>query len=183
MRIIGGILKGTRINTPHDLPIRPTTDVAKEALFNILIHQIDFVNLQVLDLFSGSGNISLEFASRGSFVDSVDSNTKCCNFIQQSVQKLKLLNVNITRGDAFKFLTNTNKKYDLIFADPPYDLSGISQIQQIVLKRNLLNTNGVLVIEHQSLKNFNNLLGFSETRHYGNVGFSFFNFNSIQKTE
>jgi len=174
MRIIGGTHKGKQIKTPKDLPVRPTTDFAKEALFNILANKVEFENLTVLDLFSGTGHISLEFASRGSnAIVSVDKNFKCVGFLKSISQELKF-NINTVKADVFDFLKTTHTKFDLIFADPPYDLSNIADIHQLVFEQNLLNDNGILIIEHGAKTNLESLHHFSQHRKYGNVNFSFF---------
>lgn len=175
MRIIGGTHKGKQIKTPKDLPVRPTTDFAKEALFNILANKIDFENLSVLDLFSGTGHISLEFASRGSGnIVSVDKSFKCVGFLKSISQELHFSNINTVKADVFDFLKTTHSKFDLIFADPPYDLPNIADIHQLVFENNLLNEKGLLIIEHGAKTNLENLAHFSQHRKYGNVNFSFF---------
>ncbi|MGV3509582.1 MAG: RsmD family RNA methyltransferase [Sphingobacteriaceae bacterium] len=175
MRIIGGVLKGLRFNPPANLPVRPTTDLAKESLFNILNNRIDFEGIKVLDLFSGTGNISMEFASRGaSEVISVDKNTGCINYLKDLSKQYKLETITPFRADALKFLKEESEQFDLIFADPPYDLPQIPLIADLVFERNLLVNNGVLIIEHPSNKRLNNHPNFVEHRKYGNSSFSFF---------
>lgn len=178
MRIIGGLYKGKTIKTPKDLPVRPTTDFAKEALFNILANKIDFEAVTVLDLFSGTGHISLEFASRGSRdVISVDKNFKCAGFLKAISKELDLT-INALKGDVFEFLKNTSSGFDLIFADPPYDLKEIPEIHRLVFERNLLKDKGLLIIEHGPKTKLESLEGFTQHRKYGNVNFSFFERNS-----
>ena len=175
MRIIGGTLKGLRFFPPAKLPVRPTTDMAKEALFNILNNQIDFEDLKVLDLFSGTGNISMEFASRGaSEIISVDINTGCINYLKDISKQHKITSVFPFRSDVFKFLKEETSKFDLIFADPPYDLPQIPLIPELVFSRNLLAEDGVLVVEHPSNKKLDNHPNFAEQRKYGHSSFSFF---------
>lgn len=175
MRIIGGSFKGRRFNVPKNLPVRPTTDMAKEALFNILENRLDIENLKVLDLFSGTGNISLEFASRNAYdITSVDLNFGCINFLKQTARECELNQINIFKSDVFKFLNSINDKYDLIFADPPYDIPKIPEIAKIVFEKQLLNPNGLLIIEHQSMQNLSNHPNFVEKRKYGYSTFSFF---------
>lgn len=174
MRIIGGTHKGRTIVPPKGLPVRPTTDFAKEALFNILSNQINFDNLNMLDLFSGTGHISLEFASRGcSEIISVDKNFKCVGFLKATAKDLGF-NINIIKGDVFDFLKNCDSTFDLIFADPPYDLPEIPIIHQLVWEKKLLKQNGLLIIEHGAKTNLAELQNFIQTRKYGNVNFSFF---------
>ncbi|HEY8930842.1 MAG TPA: 16S rRNA (guanine(966)-N(2))-methyltransferase RsmD [Mucilaginibacter sp.] len=176
MRIIGGSLKGLRLNPPKNLPVRPTTDLAKEALFNILQNKIDFEEIRVLDLFSGTGNISLEFASRGAAqVVSVDRSIHCVNYLKDTSRQHGLTNIKFFKEDVFKYLQFENEQYDLIFADPPYDLNKIPEIPKIVFDKNLLLPGGLLIIEHQSMQNLSNHPAFAEQRKYGHSSFSFFN--------
>lgn len=174
MRIIGGLHKGKNLKLPKDLPVRPTTDFAKEALFNILNNRIDFEGLNVLDLFSGTGHISLEFASRGATaVAAVDQNIKCVRFLSDTSKLLKL-NITTIKSDVFDFLKKSGGTYDLIFADPPYDLPNIAEIHQIVDSQKMLNEDGLLIIEHGPKTDLSALAGFEKMRKYGNVHFSFF---------
>lgn len=176
MRIIGGSLKGIRMNAPASLPVRPTTDMAKEALFNILYNTYDFESCQVLDLFSGTGSISIEFASRGiQDVTAVDKHSGCIHWMKSVIDHYKLSNINLQKGDVFKFLEQHEEKYQIIFADPPYDLPAIPRIPELVAERKLLTANGLLVVEHPSMLKLNHQPGYSETRRYGNSSFSFFN--------
>lgn len=175
MRIIGGRLKGIRFNAPESLPVRPTTDMAKEALFNILYNTYDFEECEVLDLFCGTGNISFEFASRGiKKVTAVDKHSGCIYWVKSVIEKHQLNEIEVQKADAFKFLDQHNKTYQIIFADPPYNLPTIPLIPELVIKNNLLTNNGLLIVEHPSLLKMNNLPGFTETRRYGNSSFSFF---------
>lgn len=174
MRIIGGSLKGIRLNPPKNLPVRPTTDMAKESLFNILNNRIDFDQIEVLDLFSGTGNISLEFASRGAkSITSVDRNFGCYNFLKRTANEHQFDQINPLKEDVFKFLENENQTYDLIFADPPYDLSKIPMIASIIFEKKLLKKDGLLIIEHQSNQDIHHP-NFEEKRKYGFSAFSFF---------
>jgi 16S rRNA (guanine966-N2)-methyltransferase len=174
MRIIGGIHKGRSIVPPKGLPVRPTTDFAKEALFNILNNQLNFDELSVLDLFSGTGHISLEFASRGAKqITAVDQNFKCIGFLKSMSSSLNL-DVNTVKQDVFDFLKSNRQTFDLIFADPPYDLTEIPMIHQLIVDKQLLNPNGMLIIEHGSKTSLESLVFYEKTRRYGNVNFSFF---------
>ena len=174
MRILGGSLKGRTIAVPKGLPIRPTTSFAGEGLFNILNNYFDLEVSTVLDLFSGTGHISLEFASRGcKELESVDSNYACVNFLKQTASKFQLP-ISTTKADVFKFLKDANKTYDLIFADPPYDLVNIEEIHQLVFDKKLLNENGWLIIEHGPRTKLEHLSHFKQLRKYGNVNFSIF---------
>ncbi|WP_419702047.1 16S rRNA (guanine(966)-N(2))-methyltransferase RsmD [Mucilaginibacter sp. NFX135] len=175
MRIIGGSLKGLRLNPPKNLPVRPTTDLAKEALFNILQNQIEFEEIKVLDLFSGTGNISMEFASRGAAqVISVDRSIHCVNYLKDISRQHKMEQIKAYKEDVFKYLQMETEQYALIFADPPYDLNRIPEISKIVFECNLLAPDGLLIVEHQSMQNLNNHPSFVEQRKYGHSSFSFF---------
>ncbi|MCX2483019.1 RsmD family RNA methyltransferase [Pedobacter sp. MR2016-24] len=177
MRIIGGKLKGIRMSAPASLPVRPTTDMAKEALFNILYNTYDFDSCNVLDLFCGTGNISIEFASRGiQHVTSVDKHSGCIYWIKSVIERYDLKEIELQKADVFKFLEGHTKSYQIIFADPPYDLLTIPQIPQLVAKNKLLTENGLLVVEHPSLLKLKDQPGYVETRRYGNSSFSFFNY-------
>jgi len=175
MRIIGGSLKGLRLNPPKNLPVRPTTDLAKEALFNILQNQIEFEGLRVLDLFSGTGNISMEFASRGAEqVVSVDRSIHCVHYLKDIARQHGLPQIKAFKDDVFKYLQLETDQFDLIFADPPYDLNRIPEIAVTVFDKKLLTPGGLLIVEHQSLQNLSNHPAFVEQRRYGHSSFSFF---------
>ena len=174
MRIIGGTHKGRIIRVPQGLPVRPTTDFAKEGLFNILSNKVDFESLRVLDLFTGTGHISLEFASRGAvYVCGVDKHAGCVSFLKRTAAELKL-DISAVKSDVFTFLGNKGAKYDLIFADPPYELPDIPKIHELVFAGGFLNENGLLIIEHGAKTSLDELSGFTQKRKYGNVNFSFF---------
>ncbi|MVN89965.1 16S rRNA (guanine(966)-N(2))-methyltransferase RsmD [Mucilaginibacter aquatilis] len=175
MRIIGGRLKGLRLNPPKNLPVRPTTDLAKEALFNILQNQIELEGIKVLDLFSGTGNLALEFASRyAQSVVAVDRSIHCVNYLKDTARQHGLEQIKTFKADVFKYLDIETEGYNLIFADPPYDLSRIPEIPKIVFERNLLLPGGLLIVEHQSMQNLGNHPNFAEQRRYGHSSFSFF---------
>lgn len=175
MRIIGGKLKGRQFNAPAKLPVRPTTDMAKEALFNILYNTYDFEECNVLDLFSGTGSICIEFASRGiNHVTAVDKHTGCIAWIKSVAEKFDLPQIETQKVDTFKFLEQCTNQYQIIFADPPYDLPNIPMIPQLVMKNDLLTPNGTLIVEHPTFLKLNQLTGFKEVRKYGNSSFSFF---------
>lgn len=176
MRIISGKHKGRKIKAPFIQEIRPTTDFAKTALFNILNNLVDFENIKVLDLFSGFGNIALEFASRGAvFVDAVDTHPVAIKFIKQFAQDIQLpVQTHLT--DSIQFLNKVYEKYDIIFADPPYENSHLlDEILEIIKKRNLLNENSIIILEHEKNKSFANYPNLFDERKYGKVHFSFFN--------
>ena len=150
MRIISGKHKGKRLSAPKNLPVRPTTDMAKESLFNILNNNYYFENLTVIDLFAGTGNISFEFASRGTQnIYSIDQHFGCVKYIN-SISKELDLSINTYKSDVYKFLEKTPLKADVIFADPPYNFETeqFLKVAQIIFDRALLNEDGLLIIEH-----------------------------------
>ena len=176
MRIISGKFKGKRLIAPKTLPVRPTTDMAKEALFNILNFQIDFQEIKLLDLFAGTGNISYEFISRGATqITAVDQHYGCVKFINKTANKLEA-EINTVKSDVFKYLDKVKTKSNLIFADPPYDFSteDFQKIPQLVFENNLLEEEGLLIVEHSKHTDLSETANFSESRRYGNSVFSFF---------
>jgi len=176
MRIISGIHKGRRLQAPKSLPVRPTTDMAKEGLMNILSNRYDFNELRVLDLFSGTGNISFEFASRGVVsITAVDGNHKCVGFIDKISRELDL-GITTNKIDVYKFLGQVNEKFDLIFADPPYNFEKeqLQQLHRLVFDNELLDIDGSLILEHEVQKKLSDLDYFQEERKYGSSVFSFF---------
>ncbi|GGE40851.1 16S rRNA (guanine(966)-N(2))-methyltransferase RsmD [Pedobacter psychrotolerans] len=177
MRIIGGKLKGIRLQPPANLPVRPTTDMAKEALFNILNNRFDFDTCTVLDLFCGTGNLTFEFASRNAEkILAVDMDYGCVNWVKSAAQKYEFNQVEVRKGDVFKILKQMTGAYDLIFADPPYNMPNIPQLPILVQEQQLLKPDGLLVVEHQSNMKLNSQPGYTETRKYGNSSFSFFEY-------
>lgn len=175
MRIISGKYKARRIEVPHNLTARPTTDFAKEGLFNLLNNRIDFEGIEVLDLFSGTGSIGLEFISRDAMsVVSVEQNKVQCDFIHKMCLTLKIDNLKLVRTDVLKFIASTSNKFDMIFADPPYQLTNLAEIPDLIFQHNLLKTGGLFVLEHSSKNNFEMHPHFTFHRNYGNVNFSFF---------
>lgn len=175
MRIIRGTHGGRKIIAPANLPVRPTTDLAKESLFNILDNYIYFEDLEVLDLFAGTGSISYEFASRGSkSVLAIDNHPRCVRFIADTANKLCFSQLKVLRTSAIGFLQHSSSRFDLVFADPPYDMEGIEQIAELVMDRQLLREGGWLIIEHDRSHNFSGFPGFDQLRNYGKVNFSFF---------
>lgn len=176
MRIISGLHKGRRISAPKQLPVRPTTDMAKEALFNILHNAYSFDELSVLDLYAGTGNISYEFASRGcNSVVAVDANQRCIKFIDETAKQLNLP-IRAVRQDALHYLERNTTRFDIIFADPPYDkpLEDFIRIRDLVIQKGLLKKKGVLIIEHSSRTDLSTLGNFDQQRKYGGSRFSFF---------
>lgn len=175
MRIIGGTLKGKSIIPPSGFNARPTTDFAKEGLFNVLINEFDFSDCCVLDLFSGTGSISYEFASRGCpQIFSIEMNPLHASFIKRNAANLSLKNIQVVHHNVFDFIDICKIDFDIIFADPPYDLDGINTIPDKILSKNLLKENGRLVLEHPSSYSFVNHPRFIKEKKYGNVHFSFF---------
>ncbi|GAA4324566.1 16S rRNA (guanine(966)-N(2))-methyltransferase RsmD [Pontixanthobacter gangjinensis] len=176
MRIISGSHKGRRITAPAKLPVRPTTDVAKEALFNILNNYYHISSVSVLDLFSGTGNISYEFAARGAeTITAVDANYDCVKFIKKTSAELEFP-ITTIKSDVFKYLAKAPVKADIIFADPPYDIKkeDFARIPELVFANQLLKEDGQLIIEHSKHTDLSDLEHFTESRKYGNSVFSFF---------
>jgi len=176
MRIISGKLKGRRLKAPKNLPVRPTTDMAKEGLFNILNNLYYFDSISVIDLFSGTGNISYEFASRGSKnIYAIDANYNCIKYIYNTAKELDL-DINTYKSDVYKFLEKTSMKADIIFADPPYDFEAnkFLEIANTVFEKNMLNEEGVLIIEHSKHTDLSNHKNHSYDKRYGGNVFSFF---------
>ncbi len=175
MRIIGGKHQRRQIIAPAKLPVRPTTDMAKEALFSIINNHFSFEDIYVLDLFAGTGNISYEFASRGAVeVIAVDINNHCVQFIKKTAEALEMENLRAVRAETFHFLGFCNTSFDIVFADPPYDLEGIPDIPTKVLDAQIVKPDGWLVVEHGENINFSDHPSFVEKRRYGKVHFSFF---------
>ena len=176
MRIVSGFLKGQRFDLPDSRwKTRPTTDQAKESLFNILLNKVDLNGIEVLDLFSGTGNLAYEFASRGAKkVVCVEKFRPCTKFIKQNAIKFNIDHLICIRNqDVFKFLKSDQDKYNIIFADPPYDSLKFQCIPELVFDQNLLKENGLLIIEHDSRQNFANHPKFIDLRRYGQSCFSF----------
>ncbi len=175
MRIVGGKYRGRRITVSHGFDSRPTTDFAREALFNILTNKVDFENIRVLDLFGGTGSISFEFASRGcAEIDLVDINSRSTQFIGKAAAELGIKGLRAVRMDAFRFIPICKKQYNVIFADPPYALRNLRDIPDLVLDHQLLLPDGLLILEHGKSDSFQDHRQFVEERHYGSVHFSFF---------
>ncbi len=176
MRIIGGALRGKTIVPPAKLNARPTTDFAKEALFNILENLYDLSAVRVLDLFAGTGSISFEFASRGCpHIDCIDINPLHQRFIKETAAALKLPQIHALRLNAFDFPDICNVQYDIIFADPPYDINGVDTLPQRIFAHQLLKSGGVFILEHSRQYDFSNDPHCSKHKIYGSVNFSFFN--------
>ncbi|MEN8764226.1 MAG: RsmD family RNA methyltransferase [Wenyingzhuangia sp.] len=176
MRIISGKYKSRRLTAPKNLPVRPTTDMAKESLFNILNNWYHLQEIVVLDLFSGTGNISFEFSSRGNQnITAVDQHSGCIHYINKINKELEF-DINTIKADVFSFLEKHNGKYDVIFADPPYDFNEeqFSKIPELVWKNSLLEEQGTLIIEHAQQTDLSHLPNFTQAKRYGGCMFSFF---------
>ena len=176
MRIISGTYKGRRLRAPKNLPVRPTTDMAKEALFNILNNRYYFDDIKVIDLFAGTGNISFEFASRGTQdITTVDAHYGCVKYIN-SITKEFDFSITTLKSDAFKFLERTALKADVIFADPPYNMDSeqFERIADLVFEKEMLEENGLLIIEHSNQTDLSKHPHFSFSKKYGGNLFSFF---------
>jgi len=175
MRIISGIYKGKVLYPPKNLPVRPTTDFARTGLFNILQHRFDLEEVSVIDLFAGTGSISLELASRGCRdIVSVDKYRGCTQFIQDTAKAWNIKGLKVIREDVFRFLQQCPYKADIIFADPPYDLETIADIPVIVFRKELLRPDGLLIIEHGDRTDLSAISQFTGQRRYGSVNFSLF---------
>jgi len=184
VRIISGSHKGRVLRPPMGLPVRPTTDLAKESLFNILNNYIDFTEIKVLDLFAGTGNISLEFASRGVIsVLSVELNNRCIDYISKTASDYNFKNVSAIRTNVFTFLARPVGKYDIIFADPPYDLEDRAKIPELIFENNWLADDGWFVMEHDKSINFKEHPFFASERRYGKVHFTFFTKESSEEPQ
>lgn len=176
MRIISGKYKGRRISPPKGLPVRPTTDMSKESLFNILNNRFDFEGLKVLDLFSGTGNLSYEFGSRGAAaITAVDADFGCIKFIKQTAAEFDF-NISAVKSDVFKFLSGHKSTYDIVVADPPYNSTQkeFEAVVTQVFENSLLNEGGMMIIEHSKHTPLNHLEHFSFEKKYGGSIFSFF---------
>lgn len=176
MRIISGSHRGRHITPDKNFTARPTTDFAKENLFNVLCNYIDFEGIRVLDLFSGTGSISYEFASRGAQeIVAVEANYKHYAFIQKTAKELGFKNMNIYKTDVFLACKKLKgRKFDVIFADPPYNLDKIPNIPTAIFDNDLLAENGIVILEHPESIRFTDHPRFSEHRQYGSVNFSLF---------
>lgn len=175
MRIVSGRYKGRRIEVPKNFKARPTTDFAKENLFNILENFIDWEEIKALDLFGGTGSISFELISRGCpLVTCIEKYPPNYAFIEKTKQILEASELRILKTDVFKFLDSCKDQYDLIFADPPYDLISLEKIPQLIIDRNLIKEGGIFIMEHSKDYTFSNLPYFKEKRIYGSVNFSIF---------
>jgi len=175
MRIVSGMFRGKNFSPPKNFKARPTTDFAKENLFNILANNFDFEEVEVLDLFSGTGSISFEFASRGAKrIDLVEINFNHLKFISKVISELGLKQVKTIKFNAFQFIKNCHYTYDIVFADPPYELEGIEIIPDLVFEKPIIKKDGWFILEHSDKYNFNDHPNFYQLREYGSVNFSIF---------
>lgn len=180
MRIVSGKYKGRRIQPPKNLPVRPTTDMSKEALFNVLNNHFNFTNLKILELFAGTGSISYEFASRGCTpILCVDGDMGCVNFIKKTAKEFEF-DITAIKSDVFKFLEKHSGNYDIIFADPPYGMTQneFEKIVELIFEKELLNEEGMLVVEHSKYTKLQAMPNYSFQKNYGGSVFTFFEFES-----
>ena len=175
MRIIGGKLKGIRFDPPKNIPTRPTTDFAKEGLFNILHNNFNFSHTRVLDLFGGTGSISYEFASRGcEDITTIEIFPRCFDFIKKTAAQFELKGLKVLKADVFKYLETSNQKFDLIFAGPPYPLPNLDTLPDLILEFGLIKGEGWFVLEHNPDHNFETHPHFLRKKNYGTTIFSIF---------
>lgn len=176
MRIIGGEHGGRKLNPPGNMPYtRPTTDIAKEGLFNILQHKLDFESLKTLDLFGGTGSISYELASRGvPDLTIVEKDAQMFGFIKKTAEELRLGHMKIVKADVFKFIDTCTERFDFIFAGPPYALTSIDDLPRQVFEKRLLNKDGWFVLEHTPRNDYKTFPFYRSERNYGTTIFSFF---------
>lgn len=175
MRIISGIHRGRQILPPSNLKARPTTDFAKENIFNVISNFYDYEGLTVLDLFSGTGSISYEFASRGAQeVTAVEINPAHVDFINATARSLNLEQLHVVHANCFLYVKSCQRKFDLIFADPPYDIEGSAELPKLIIERDLLTDRGTLIMEHSANLDFSDYPLFTQKRKYGSVNFSIF---------
>lgn len=174
MRIISGEYKGRHIPVRKNFPSRPTTDFAKENLFNVLNNYFDFENLKVLDLFAGTGSISYEFASRGAIVTLIENDYRSFDFIRKTIADLEIKSITPYKSDVFRALHRIPDKFDVIFADPPYTMKDIEKIPDLIFENQLLKEDGWFILEHSENNDFRPNRYFKELREYGSVHFSIF---------
>lgn len=175
MRIVSGKYRGRRFSPPSNFKARPTTDFAKENLFNILNNEIDWEETTALDLFGGTGSISFELASREcKHVTCVEKNPIHAAFIEKIKDQLKVTNLRIFKMDVFKYLEHNKDQFDLIFADPPYDMKNFEEVPRLVFEKNILKEGGIFIMEHSKDYDFSNYPLFVQKRTYGSVNFSIF---------
>ncbi|MFN8275885.1 MAG: RsmD family RNA methyltransferase [Chitinophagales bacterium] len=175
MRIIGGSLKARQFHPPQNIPTRPTTDMAKEGLFNVLSNSFNFDNIKVLDLFGGTGSISYELASRGcTDITTVEIFPKCAQFIRKTAKDLRLDGIHVLQQDVFKFIETCTTQYDLIFAGPPYPLPNLATIPDLIFQHQMVEGAGWFVLEHNPDHNFEQHPHFWKSKNYGTTIFAIF---------
>jgi len=175
MRILGGKYRNRRLHPPAQMKARPTTDFAKEGLFNVLRHRVPLDGIRVLDLFAGTGNMSLEFVSQGaSEVISVEQDRQLYDFMQRTARDLGETAWRMVKSDVFTFLNSHRASYDIVFADPPFHMEHIERIPTLVLQAGSLGTDGLLIVEHHEKVKMDHIQGYQLTRTYGTIHFSFF---------
>ena len=176
MRIISGEYGGRRFNPPNNMPYtRPTTDVAKEGLFNVIQNNLEFDELKTLDLFGGTGSISYELASRGAKeLTIVEKDNQLYDFIKKTAAGLKIENLKAVKVDVFKFIQFNTEKFDFIFAGPPYALNNIDDLPLLIFEKQLLNPKGWFVLEHTPRNDYKKFPNYKTERHYGTTIFSIF---------
>lgn len=180
MRIIGGKLGGRKLNPPNGLPARPTTDIAKEALFNTLANMIDIEGISACELFGGTGNISFELASRGATnVTIVERDFSSISFIKKTAKEFAITSqLNIIKGDALRFIKQNTAQFNFIFADPPYALANMNELPDLVFTHNMLAEDGLFILEHTHTNDFSLHPHFLKMKRYGTTIFSFFTLQS-----
>ena len=184
MRIIRGKYGKRRFDVPHNITARPTTDFAKENIFNVIDNIEDIEGDDVLDLFAGTGAISLEFLSRGArSVTSVEMASTQANFIRSVKEKLADDALRVIRGDVFKFLTSAKRPYDIVFADPPYDHPRFDEIPSLILGSGAVKPGTLVIVEHSASHDFSSMPGFEQHRAYGSVNFSLFRKQSASEND
>jgi len=175
MRIVGGEYRGRIFSPGKTFKARPTTDMAKESLFNVLQNSIDFEAIRALDLFSGTGSISYEFASRGcADVTAVEINPAHIQFIKEVIEKLGEKHIRVVKSNVFVFAARIKEQFDLIFADPPYDHPKFAEVADLIFKNNLLKPGGLFILEHSGQFDYSKHPNFKDLRRYGSVHFSMF---------
>lgn len=175
MRIISGQFRGRRIHPPGGLPVRPTTDYAKEGLFNVLTNLVNLSETTVVDLFAGTGNISFEFVSRGApMVLAVDIERRCVDFINQTAVKIGMEGIHAVRSNVLVFLKQTRTRFGIVFADPPYEMEGIERLPGMILSSGIVGSASMIILEHSERYDFSTDPAFDQLRKYGKVCFSLF---------
>ena len=175
MRIISGKYGRRRFDVPTNITARPTTDMAREGLFNILNNYVDYEDCSVMDLVSGTGAVAVEFISRGvREVTSIDINNACTEYIKSEASRLNLRNLHVVRADVFDLLKRANRKFDIVFADPPYAIEGLDKLPDLVFEHQVLTDDGIFILEHPREYDFAEHPHFWQHRNYGKVNFTFF---------